>query len=567
MLTRELVIDRRYLILPIRRVPGRGLLRTPAGHMRLRAGGEVVRHFDIDLADGAGDYTVFGDLEPFLGQRLSVEFEGPGARSLDGLRLADEPAPPGELYRERLRPQFHFSSRRGWNNDPNGLFHFGGEYHLLYQHNPYSVEWGNLHWGHAVSRDLVHWTELPVALYPDALGAMSTGCAVVDHANTSGLGRPGAPAVVAVYTAGHASWARAFTQCLAISTDGGSTWSKYDGNPVLDHIIHRNRDPKVIWHEETERWVMVLYLDRNDYAIFTSPNLLDWERTGELALPRTTECPELFPLPAGGAADPARERKWVFWGANSTYLVGSFDGREFHPEQAPRKLQPAGDGYAAQTWSDVPPEDGRRLQIAWLRQPMPGMPFGQCMTIPQHLELQPRGAEWALTAAPVRELEGLQEERWEIAEREITPARPLEAELSGELLDVSAELELGSADCVGVVVRGVAVFYDRRLEALCCGGYTVPLPVPDGPFRWRILADRASLELYADRGAVTIAAGIVLPQWERGVRLVAAGGSAVARRVTVARLRSAWPAAPAAGTAGAVTGPAGAAPGPAAGAP
>ena len=156
--------------------------------MRLRAGGEVVRHFDIDLADGAGDYQVFSNLEPFLGRRLTVEFEGSGAASLAGLRLAAEPVPAAGLYRERLRPQFHFSSRRGWNNDPNGLFCFGGEYHLLYQHNPYSVEWGNLHWGHAVSRDLVHWTELPVALYPDELGAMSTGCAVVDHETPPGWG-------------------------------------------------------------------------------------------------------------------------------------------------------------------------------------------------------------------------------------------------------------------------------------------------------------------------------------------------------------------------------------------
>ena len=503
--------------------------------MRLRRGGQVLRHFDIDLADGGGDYQVFSDLQPFIGQRLTVEFEGSGAASLDGVRLADEPVPPESLYRERLRPQFHFSSRRGWNNDPNGLFYFGGEYHLLYQHNPYSVEWGNLHWGHAVSRDLVHWTERPVALYPDALGAMSTGSTVVDYANTSGLGSMDAPAIVAIYTAGHASWTPGFVQCLAISTDGGTTWSKYDGNPVIDHIVHRNRDPKVIWHPETGRWVMVLYMDRFDYAIFTSPNLLQWERTSDLELPRCTECPELFPLTVDG------EEKWVFWGANSTYLVGSFDGRSFHPEQGPRKLQPDGNGYAAQTWSDVPPEDGRRIQMAWLRQQMPGMPFGQCMTIPHSLGLQRRGGQVVLTAEPVRELVGLRAESWEIADTEVAPGRGIEAEVSGELLDVEAELELGSADCVGVVVRGVPVFYDRLLGALCCGGYTVPMPEPNGPFTWRILADRASLELYADGGAVNIAAGVILPEWERSVRLVAAGGSAVARRVTVARLRSAWP--------------------------
>ncbi|MDE0024715.1 MAG: glycoside hydrolase family 32 protein [Spirochaetaceae bacterium] len=535
MLKRELRIDHRYLILPVRRRTAAEARGQWGGNMRLCRDGQVLRHFDIDLADGSGDYQVFSDLQPFLGQRLQVEFEGTGAASLDGLRLAAEPVPPESLYRERLRPQFHFSSRRGWNNDPNGLFCFGGEYHLLYQHNPYSVEWGNLHWGHAVSRDLVHWTERPVALYPDELGAMSTGCAVVDSDNTSGLGSAGAPAIVAVYTAGHASWTPGFVQCLAISTDGGTTWSKYDGNPVIEHIVHRNRDPKVIWHPQTERWVMVLYMDRFDYAIFTSPNLLQWERVSDLELPRCTECPELFPLALDG------EQKWVFWGANTTYLVGSFDGRTFRPEQGPRKLQPDGNGYAAQTWSDVPAEDGRRIQMAWLRQQMPGMPFGQCMTVAHSLRLQRRGGQVLLTADPVRELESLRVERWQVADTEIAPARPLEAEVSGELLDVEVELELGSADCVGVVVRGVPVFYDRRLGALCCGGYTVPMPAPDGPFTWRILADRASLELYADGGAVNIAAGVILPEWERSVRLVAAGGSAVAKRVTVARLRSAWP--------------------------
>jgi fructan beta-fructosidase len=527
MTSKGITIDHRYLILPVRRGPVQG-------RMRLLAGGTSVREFDIELGDSAGaDYEVFSDLAPFQGSDLQVEYEG--AASLDGVHVAAEPPGAAELYREPLRPQFHFSSRRGWLNDPNGLVHYDGTYHLFYQHNPYGTEWGNMHWGHAVSSDMVHWREGPVALYPDALGTMFTGCAVVDHDNTSGLGRPGAPAVVAIYTAGHASWTPGFVQCLAISTDGGYTWSKYDGNPVIDHIVHRNRDPKVIWHPETERWVMVLYMDRSDYAIFTSRNLLQWERTSDLELPRATECPELFPLTVDG------ERKWVFWGANSTYLVGSFDGRAFHPEQGPRKLQPDGNGYAAQTWSDVPPEDGRRLQIAWLRQQMPGMPFGQCMTVPHSLGLQRRGDQVVLTAAPVRELENLRVERWQIADTEIAPGRPIEAEVNGELLDVEAELELGAADCVGVVVRGVPVFYDRLLGVLCCGGYTVPMPEPVGPFTWRILADRASLELYADGGAVNIAAGVILPEWERSVRLVAAGGRAVARRVTVARLRSAWP--------------------------
>lgn len=543
----QLTVNGRYLILPVRRGP-------VAGRMRVRAPGLPVREFDLELGDAAGaDYEVFTDLGA-AAAGAAVELEYKGAAGLDGVRGAAQPPGAAELYREALRPQFHFSSRRGWLNDPNGLVYHAGTYHLFYQHNPYGTEWGNMHWGHAVSRDLVHWRELPEALYPDALGTMFTGCAVVDHHNSSGLGNGSQPPIVLVYTAAgeHARPPVPYTQCLAFSADGGSTWRKYDGNPVLPHQAGQNRDPKVIWHPQSGRWVMALYLERTAYALFTSPNLIDWERTCDLDLPGCTEVPDFFPLPVDG--DPGDVR-WVFWGANTAYLVGGFDGRTFTPQGGPRRLQPAGRHYAAQTFSDLPAADGRRIMVGWLRQPLPGMPFSQFMSVPHTLHLRRgSGGEPALATAPVAELETLRAADWQAADRPLPPGAALEAELTGELLDVEAVIEPGAADAVGMVVRGVSVWYDRRTGWLFNGAHGGYLAPGLAAVTFRVLADRASVELFGGPGAappggpapVMLAAGAVLLPAEQTVRFFAAGGGAVLRRARVSRLRSAWPPPPAA---------------------
>lgn len=546
----QLPIAGRYLILPVRR-------GAEAGRMRVRAPGLPAREFDIELGDETGaDYEVFTDLgaEAPAGAALELEYEG--AAGLDGARCADRPPGAANLYREPLRPQFHFSSRRGWLNDPNGLVHYDGTWHLFYQHNPYGTEWGNMHWGHAVSSDLVHWRELPIALYPDALGSMFTGCAVVDHHNSSGLGSGAQPPIVLVYTAAgeHARPPTAYTQCLAFSADGGATWHKYDGNPVLPHQADGNRDPKVIWHAPSERWVMALYLKGNAYALFTSPNLIDWERTCDLDLPGCTEVPDFFPLAVDDDPDDVR---WVFWGANTTYLTGSFDGRCFTPQGGPRRLQHTGQHYAAQTFSDLPAGDGRRLMLGWMRQPLPGMPFSQFMSVPHTLHLRRRGGgEPELATAPARELEILRETTWQAERRPLPPGPALRAELTGELLDVEAVIELGAADTAGMVVRGLSAWYDRRTGWLFNGSHGGHLAPGLDAVSLRVLVDRASVELFAGPAGpgsggpggaapVMLATGAVLPPAEETVRFFASGGAAVLRRARVSRLRSAWPPPPA----------------------
>ena len=183
------------------------------------------------------------------------------------------------FYAEPSRPQFHFTAKKGWLNDPNGLVYFNGLYHLFFQHNPFGTEWGNMTWGHAVSKDLVRWTQLDDAIEPDKLGTIFSGSAVVDENNTSGFGTNGKAPLVCIYTAAGgtntASTGKRFTQCLAYSTDG-VTFKKYEGNPVLPHQIVNNRDPKVIWYAPDKRWVMALYLDGHKYGFFGSPDLKNW---------------------------------------------------------------------------------------------------------------------------------------------------------------------------------------------------------------------------------------------------------------------------------------------------
>ena len=539
MPNRTIKVDGRYLIMPVE-------WGETTGWLSIRQGTTVLRELDIRLSQGTSDYEVFLDLDDFQGSELTFEHTGTADISLSGLRFTDQPVDPIELYQEPLRSQFHFSSRRGWNNDPNGLFYYDGEYHLFYQHNPAGSDWGNMHWGSAVSTDLVHWQERPIALYPDKLGAMWSGSAVVDHHNTAGLQTGKDPAVVAIYTAagGHSpmSEGEPFTQCLAYSNDRGRTWDKYDGNPVLGHHVGGNRDPKIIWHPETERWIMPLYMAKNDYAIFGSQNLLEWEHLSDLKLPRTTECPDLFPLPVDGDENDIR---WVFWAANTSYYVGSFDGRTFVPEQEIKMLQPesprfaGGSAYAAQTWSDIPAEDGRRIQISWMRQSTPGMPFGQLMTIPQTLQLTNKDNGISLSAAPVVELEKLRQETWQSEGIELGPGSKVEAGLGGELLDIEVEIELGNASAVGIVARGIPVWYDKRLGTLLIGKYMAQMP-PRDSINLRILVDRVSLEVYADGGAIAVAAGVVLRPDDHGVYMFASGGSALVNNVKVSRLRSAW---------------------------
>ncbi|MBW3540866.1 MAG: GH32 C-terminal domain-containing protein [Planctomycetes bacterium] len=521
---RELVIAQRYLHLPVKN----GAAKR---RMKFVVDDRTVREFDIELADDQPDFLVFSDVAAFSGRTLRIEVDRLPADSmgLDSIRQSDELPAADTLYRERHRPQFHFTSRRGWLNDPNGLVYHDGEWHLFYQHNPYGIEWGNMHWGHAVSRDLVHWRELPVALYPQRYGDWCfSGSGLIDERNTSGLGNGGRPPLIVAYT----STGRG--EAIAFSHDRGRTFAEIDENPV---VRHRGRDPKIIWHPPTERWVMAVYDeadDRQSIAFYASPDLKSWQYASRID--GFFECPDLFELPVDG--DPQAMR-WVLYAADGKYVLGRFDGREFHAGGERHTLW-HGNFYAAQTFSNAP--GGRRIQIGWGRGiTFPGMPFNQQMTVPVELALRTTDAGVRMFAEPVPEIGEVRHKThsW----RNLTGRSTLDG-IGSELLDIEARFEVDRSAC-GLVIHGVPVMYDPAKRELTCHRITAPLEPAGGRIDLRILVDRGSLEIFGNRGRVALSVGLLPPEDRRGVAIVAVEGTSL-ESLTIHELRSAWTAFPAA---------------------
>ncbi len=501
--------------------------------------GTPIRAFDLELADGRPDWWAFLDTSPLMGQDVMVAVDKLPSNSA-GLRAIDQTAEIKDsrgVYREPLRPQFHFTSRRGWLNDPNGLVYYRGEYHLFYQHNPYGWNWGNMSWGHAVSRDLVHWRELPVALYPDEHGTMYSGSAVVDWHNTAGFQTGPEPALVAMFTAA----GDPFTQGLAYSNDRGTTWTKYEHNPVLAHIVAENRDPKVVWYAPEKKWVMALYLDGDRYALFASPDLKHWQKLSELELPGDAECPNFFEIPLAGDAQNPR---WVFYGASGVYLVGKFDGRKFIPETQPQRLEHGNCWYASQVYSDIPATNGRCLLIPWGRLPdgdiFRGQTFNQMLGLPVELTLRSTSAGPALRVEPIRELKSLRRQTHEIPAQPLPPGTNPLAKIRGDLFEIEAVIGVGDAARISVDLRGVPVIYDVAGRTLSCLGSQAPLVPDNGKISLHFYIDRASVDIFGDDGSLYLPMAQALSPDNQGLKLSSSGGQASIISLKVYALNSAW---------------------------
>ncbi len=535
-LTREIRLQDRYLHLPVKH-------GAPKQYVFISVDDETVLDFDIRLTADEPDYYAFIDTTPWKNETVTIRLADSFGKDPNLLAvITNDPKIKSTepFYREKHRSQFHFSSRIGWNNDSNGMVYYKGEYHLFYQHNPYDWAWGNMTWGHAVSTDLVHWKELGDAIHPDHLGTIFSGSAVIDHDNTAGFQTGDEKPMVCFYTSAggrnRASRGQPFTQSIAYSNDRGRTFTKYEDNPIIGHINGGNRDPKVIWHEPTSQWVMVLYLDNREMGFFVSEDLKNWEMTGKLKC--FHECPELFELPVDGNPE---NTKWVLYGASGDYLLGSFDGREYTPETDPIRFQHGNCFYASQTFNNIPESDGRRIQIAWARVATPGMPFNQMMTFPVSLTLRTTDKGIRMFAEPVREINKLHAKKYAWKNTNIKPGEnPLSA-ITGELFHITAELKPENATECGLRIRGVPIVYDAAGRQLKCKGKTASLEPENGRIRLEILVDRGIIEIFANDGRVYMPIGGLLTDNEKTLELFTTGGSTLLESLQVFELRSAWP--------------------------
>lgn len=332
------------------------------------------------------------------------------------------------------RPNYHFTPKANWMNDPNGMFYLNGKYHLYFQYYPDGNVWGPMHWGHAISKDLIEWEEQPIALYPDEMGLIFSGSAVVDKNNTSGFGKDGQTPIVAMYTyhnmEGEKSGKIDFqTQAIAYSLDEGSTWVKYDKNPVISNPgIKDFRDPKVIWEPQSKKWIMVLAA-ANKIMLYSSKNLKEWKLESDFGQNfgqhnGMWECPDLFPIQIEGTDIT----KWVLLvsinpaapngGSGTQYFVGNFDGKQFTLDKDFETqlnveksvwIDYGRDNYAGVTWSNIPKNDGRKLFIGWMSnweyaRDVPTETWRSTMTIARDLKLKKDKTKYVLTSEPVHEL-------------------------------------------------------------------------------------------------------------------------------------------------------------------
>ncbi|MCY9308119.1 MULTISPECIES: GH32 C-terminal domain-containing protein [Bacillus] len=490
-------------------------------------------------------------------------------------------AADSSYYDEDYRPQYHFTPEANWMNDPNGMVYYAGEYHLFYQYHPYGMQWGPMHWGHAVSKDLVTWKHLPVALYPDEKGTIFSGSAVVDRNNTSGFQTGEEKPLVAIYTQdreGHQ------VQSIAYSNDKGRTWTKYAGNPVIPNPGKKDfRDPKVFWYEKEKKWVMLLAAgDR--ILIYTSKNLKQWTYASEFGQGQGShggvwECPDLFELPVDGNPN---QKKWVMQvsvgngavsgGSGMQYFVGDFDGTHFKNENPSDKVlwtDYGKDFYAAVSWSDIPSSDGRRLWLGWMSNwqyanDVPTSPWRSAASIPRELKLKTLTEGVRVVQTPVKELQTIRGTSKKWKNQTISPAsQNVLADLSGDAYELHAEFQVspGSAPEFGFKVRTgenqfTKVGYDRKNTKLFVdrsesgnvtfnptfntGIQTAPLKPVNGNIKMRIFVDRSSVEVFGNDGQQVITDIILPDRSSKGLELYAVNGGVKLKSLTIYPLKKVW---------------------------
>jgi len=518
--SRTMHITQRYLNIPI---DHKAKMRV----FQIGIDGMVRREFPVQLAEGSIEYWIFIDVNDFKGQTITLS--GPSTQiALNRIYQANKINGEDSLYKERNRPQFHFTVKRGWSNDVNGPIFYKGQYHLFWQAFPFGVTWetGFMYWGHAVSKDLVHWRELAPALMVDKLGSPWSGSSLVDHNNDGGWGKD---ALVLVYTA-FDRFSHKQVQCIAYSTDNGVTFTRFMGNPVLDSNseagTNDTRDPKVFWYEPTRRWVMVLF-ENDGMSFYTSTDLKSW--TWQSHFKGLHECPDFFELPVDGDTS---HRKWILHGGSSTYFIGSFDGSTFTPESPELRYAEGKNAngedvlYAAQSFADMP--DGRRVQMAWGRITEQGMSFNQMMLFPTEFRLATTRDGLRLLAAPIREIEVLHSKEYAWSSLTAADANHRLHLIPPGPLHVNMQVTLERDDELTIRYQGnpLATLQFRDLDK--------------GLGSVEILIDKSVAEIFIDGGRRYILKEIPATTNVQGIELETGRSGSILNTLEVYKMSSIW---------------------------
>ena len=529
---KEFTVENKYLVIPIRNKGGKG------GQIQLFVDDEEVRRYDLSIASSADatDWYAYFTIESYKGKKARVVASKATEEGFELIRQSD--TVPGEenFYKEPHRPQFHFTQKVGWNNDPNGMVYHEGTWHFFFQHNPVALPWGNMTWGHATSKDLLYWEQHPNKLFPKTMAVRDcfSGGATVDKENTGGFGKN---ALVAFFTDTGCG------ECIAYSTDKGETFTYYEKNPV---VKHRGRDPKVTWYAYDKKekplndeagklgghWVMTVFDEGGKYgrnaAFYTSTDMKEW--TEQSHLPDYFECTELFELPVDG---DKKNTRWVVYAADAKYQVGSFDGKTFTPEHKDKRQVHWGPYYASQTFDNPP--DGRKIQMGWLRIGAPG-PYNQHFSFPHRLTLRQTEDGVRMYAKPIKEIEDLRAKSAQAKAQELAADKPVKLAVGSDLLDVRLVVEVGDATAIVLNLPGRSVKYDVNGNKLNGS----PLKPVDGKISIQVLADRSLTEIVGNDGRVFISGKGPAKMDAKEVSAVAQGGNAKLVSLEAHELKSIW---------------------------
>ena len=502
----------RYLWLPIQE-------SAPEGKLQVIVSNVAQMEQNVRFAREKVDYYVALDMQPWLGAKgLSVVIQNVPKGSVCFSKIKQNNDKQYMLIPEKYRPSYHHAPERGWMNDPNGLFFKDGVWHLYCQYNPYGSMWGNMHWAHSTSTDLVHWQQQPVALAPDAWGTMFSGSCVVDHNNTAGFGKD---AIISMYTSSRPTpfGGDVQAQCIAYSNDGGKTFTKYVGNPVITDEKKDFRDPHVFWNEEAGFWNMILAAGQ-EMQIFSSSNLKDWKLESSFGHEYGNhggvwECPDLMKMKVAGTD----KDKWMlicninpggpFGGSATQYFIGQFDGHKFTCEDEPSEtkwMDYGKDHYATVTFDNAP--EGRRCAIAWTSNwqyanQVPTMQFRSANSIVRDLGLFEYNGETYCSVTPAREMDSIR------GQRISHPTETCEIVVS---LKGDAQLTLRNSKDEKVVITydeaEQTIDFDRRRSGDVSFSDAFPCSVSSPTYgevkTLRIFIDRCSIEIFDGDGKFSL---------------------------------------------------------------